>query len=159
MGFPKDFDFGGCLHVTLVLRDYQVLTGRFRGLIGDRPGHDCCDKEHKYEDEKCKKDDKYCKPPKLDIDVKVEEDCEFILLELTRPAAAINLSSFTCNIFDDIITEIDFVVSGTTFPVGTCVAINVCNILYAGPGADFCDIPFTIGGAAAGSGLTISLKK
>ncbi|MBP2659717.1 MAG: hypothetical protein H6Q69_2749 [Firmicutes bacterium] len=165
MGFPKDFDFASCLHVTLVLKDFQVLTGRFKGLIGDRAEHDCCDKdhehehEHKHEDEKCKKDDKCCKSPKLDIDVKVEDDCEFILLELTRTAAAINLSSFTCNIHDDYIKDIDFVVSGTTFPVGTCVAINVCNILYAGPCAVFCDIPFHIGRHVTGDGLTISLKE
>lgn len=157
MGFPKDFDFAGCLNVTLVLKDFQVLTGRFRGLIGSRDECDCS--EHDHECEKIKKEDKCCKPPKLDIDVKIEEDCEFILLELTRPAAAINLSSFTCNIFDDYIREVDFVISGTTFPAGTCVAINVCNILYAGPGAVFCDIGFQIGGADTGEGLTISLKK
>jgi hypothetical protein len=160
MGFPKDFDFASCLNVTLVLKDFQVLTGRFRGLIGDRDERDecgCSDKD--YEGEKFKKDDKCCKPPKLDIDVKIEDDCEFILLELTRPAAAINLSSFTCSMFDDHIREIDFVVSGTTFPAGTCVAINVCNILYAGAGAVFCDIGFQIGGHPTGDGLTISLKK
>jgi hypothetical protein len=156
MGFPKDFDFAGCVNVTLVLRDFQVLTGRFRGLIGDRQECDGFNKDH--EDEKCKKDDKCCKSPKLEIDVKVEEDCEFILLELTRSVATVNLSSFTCNLVDDTIREIDFVVSGTTFPVGTCVAINVCNILYAGPCAVFCDIPFSIGSAPNNGGLTISLK-
>lgn len=156
MGFPKGFDFASCLNITLVLKDFQVLTGRFRGLIGERD--ECGGPDKEQECEKVKKDDNCCKPPKLDIDVKIEDDCEFILLELTRPAAAINLSSFTCSIFDDYIREIDFTISGTTFPAGTCVAINVCNILYAGPGAVFCDIGFQIGGASTGDGLTISLK-
>ena len=164
-GFPKGLDFLGCLNVTLVLRDFQVLTGRFRGFIGDRGYDDCPCAD--YDDDKPKKDDekdkekdkdKGCKQPKLDIKVDVDEETKFILLELTRPTAAVNLSSFTCTVVGDVVTDIALVVSGTTFPVGTCVAVNVENILYAGPSPEFCDIPITIGTAATG-GLTLSLKK
>lgn len=152
-GFPKGLDFAGCLNVTVVLCDFQVLTGRFRGLLGER---DCDDedydgnywkKDDKKKDDK-KKDDKCCKPPKVDIEVEVEEECKFVLLELTRPAAAANLSSVTCITTDTVVTAVDLIVSGTTFPIGACVAINVENILYVGTNPTFCDIPITIGLAA-----------
>jgi hypothetical protein len=153
-GFPKGLDFAGCLNVTLVLRDFQVLTGRFRGLIGERDYDD-----DDYGDKHKKKDDKCCKPPKVDIEVEVEEESKFVLLELTRPAAAANLSSFTCVTTDGTVTGVDLVVSGTTFPVGACVAVNVENIIYAGTNPEFCDIPIGITFAVAGAGLTVSFRK
>lgn len=178
-GFPQGFDLAGCINVTIVLKDFQVLTGRFKGFheqranyfptnYGSLPEHDskcdCKDKcEHdKYEHDKCEHDkdkheDKCCKPPKVNIDVEIEEECKFVLLELTRPAAAANLSSFTCNVIDGTVVGISLVVSGTTFPIGSCIAINCENILYYGTSPTFCDIPITIGAAAAG-GLTINFS-
>lgn len=159
--FPRDFRKGWTLpaglNVTLVLRDFQVLTGKLRGVIDDHGREwDCCDD---HDDDKFKKDDK-CKSPKIDINVEVEEECKFILLELTRPAAAVNLSTFTCIVVDTTILGIDLTVSGTTFPVGACVAVNCENIIFAGTNPEFCDIPISIGTAAdGGAGLTVSFKK
>ncbi|HWQ61674.1 MAG TPA: hypothetical protein VN521_05140 [Negativicutes bacterium] len=160
-GFPKGFpglDFASCVEVTFVLRDFQVLTGRIRGVLGDR-----FDWNYYSKDKDCdsfKKEPKHPEPPKCceptKVEIEVEEESKFILLELTRPAAAVNLSEFLC--FDTMASGIDLTVSGTTFPIGSCVAINVENIIYAGPGAVFCDIPIYIGAGAEG-GLSISLKK
>lgn len=169
MGFPKGFDFSGCLNVTLVLRDFQVLTGKVKGFSDERGGFydfgkgyedhkdDKCDDKDKHED---KHEDKCCKPPKVDINVDIEEECKFIILELTRPSAAVNLSSVACSFIGEVLTNLGLVVSGTTFPEGTCVAVNLENVIYAGPGATFCDIPITIvGAAAADGGLTVNLNK
>jgi len=153
---PKGLEFLGCLNVTLVLRDFQVLTGKIKGIIGEDDKPDKFDKpedQHKpdhFIDDKCGKPH----PPKIDVKVEVEEENKFILLELTRPAAAVNLSSFLCQ----LPTAIDLVLSGTTFLAGECVAVNVENILYAGTAPEFCDIPISIGTDAAGA-LTFSLKK
>ncbi|MBP2638677.1 MAG: hypothetical protein H6Q72_4584 [Firmicutes bacterium] len=159
-GLPKGLDFLGCIDVTLVLRDFQVLTGRIKGILGDDRSYDAsyCDKyddDHKKDDYKKdddkkddhKKDDKGCKP-KVDVKVEVEEDDTFILIELTRSAAAINLSSVLCNFLTlrQIIPPgtIELVASAATFPIGACVAVNVENIIYAGASAEFCDIPIII---------------
>ena len=175
-GLPKGLEFLGCLDVTLVLRDFQVLTGRIKGILGDRNYPDCCcanygDDQHKkdeHEKDDCKKDDhngdKCCKP-KIDVKVEVEEDSKFILLELSRPAAAVSLSSVLCNLLGVPAVQnaqvlpgvINLVVTGTTFPFGTCVAINVDNIIYAGPSAEFCDVPICI--RTSDSGTEISLEK
>ena len=161
-GLPKGLEFLGCLNVTLVLRDFQVLTGRIKGFVGDRDMTDGLyadydDNHHKKCD--CQKDDhhddKCCKPPKLDVKVEVDEDNRFILLELTRPAAAANLSSVICEL---VLGTVALTVSGTTFPAGTCVAVNVENILYAGTAPEFCDIPVIISTNGA-SGLNVELKK
>ncbi len=162
-GFPKGFpglDFAECVEVTFVLRDFQVLTGRVRGVLGERFDWndyliDKCDplkkdcKDHKPEPPKC------CETK---VEIELEEECKFILLELTRPSAAASLSEVTCTVVGGVVTELTIVPTGTTFPVGRCVAINVENIIYAGPGAEFCDIPLTLVGVAGG-GLTVSFKK
>jgi hypothetical protein len=166
-GFPKGFDFAGCVNVTLVLRDFQVLTGRIKGLY-DQERKESYDFNHDYDkhkdddkgkyDDKSKHDDKCCKPPKVDINVEIEEESKYILLELTRPSAAVNLSSVTCNIIGEVIAGLGLVVSGTTFPEGTCVAVNLDNVIYAGPGATFCDFPLNFGTDAAGA-ITLTAKK
>lgn len=157
-GFPKGFDFSGCVEITLVLRDFQVLTGRIKGFEHDRKAFFDCD--HKSDDkgkydgkDKDKHDDKCCKPPKVDVNVEIEEECKFILLELTRPAAAVNLSSIEC----DLLPGVGITVSGTTFPEGACVVVNLDNVIYAGPGANFCDFPFFIGIGPNG-GVTLTAK-
>lgn len=152
---PKGLEFLGCLNVTLVLRDFQVLTGKIKGIIGEDEKPDKIDKPDDKHKQDHLMDDKCCKPqpPKIDVKVEVEEENKFILLELTRPAAAVNLSSFLCQL-----PGIDLVVSGTTFLPGECIAVNVENILYAGTAPEFCDIPIGIGPADAG-GLAFSLKK
>jgi hypothetical protein len=169
-GFPG-LDFAGCVEVTFVLRDFQVITGKIRGVLGERFDWNDLRKDHKdddpfkkdFKDHKDFKDDKDCKEhkeikceTKCDVDVKVKEECKFILVELTRPSAAVNLSEFLCN---SLALGIDFTVSGTTFPVGRCVAINCENIIYAGPGAEFCDIPIYIGPGAEGNGLALAFKQ
>lgn len=162
-GFPKGLDLLGCLEVTLVLRDFQVLTGRFKGFIDTRDNANCSctnyednkhkDEKHKKEEDNCPKD-KYCKPPKVDIKVEVDEDSKFILFELTRPSAAVNLSSVLCDLL--ALSSVSLIVSGTTFPPGTCVVVNVDNIIYAAPAAEFCDVPITITGANGAIAATIA---
>lgn len=152
-GFPKGLDFGGCLNVTLVLKDFQVLTGRFKGLLDEDGKRGCADHDHH---DKHKHDEKCCKPPKVDVDVDVDEKPQFILLELTRPAAAVNLSTFTCDLGG---TDLTVVLSGTTFPVGSCVAVNVDSILYAGTDPEFCDIPIITPGNGGGGGFTLKFGK
>lgn len=166
-GFPKGFpglDFAGCVEVTFVLRDFQVLTGRIRGVLGERFDWNDYLKEKEgdpFKKDKKHEDDKH-EPPKCccdtKVEVEVEEENKFILLELTRPSAAASLSEVTCTVVGGVVTELTIVPTGTTFPIGRCVAINVENIIYAGPGAEFCDVPLTLIGAAAG-GLTVSFKK
>lgn len=150
--FPKGFDFAGCVDVTLVLRDYQVLTGRIKGVY-DNERKEYVDFNH-YDD-KGKKDNKCCNPSKVDIKVDIDEDSPFVLLELTRPAAAVNLSSVSCNIVGEIIAGLGLVISGTTFPEGACVAVNLDNVIYVGPGATFCDFPLSFGTTANGT-LTLT---
>jgi hypothetical protein len=162
-GFPKGFDFAGCVNVTIVLKDFQVLTGRIKGFSDNERFGFGYDNDYKDcpKHDKCKHDDKCGKPPKVDVDVKVdvEEECKFILLELTRPVAAANLSSVACTIIGEIILGLGLVISGTTFPEGTCVAVNVENILYIGTGASFCDFPISIGAVEAGGPLTVTLSR
>ncbi|MDT8900455.1 hypothetical protein [Anaeroselena agilis] len=150
-GFPHGLDFTGCLEVTVVLRDFQTLTGRIRGVLGERFTWDDYIKDMSgdpfkkgHKDDKDHKEPKCCEPPKVDVDVEIEEDTKFLLLELTRTAAAASLSSVTCIITGGAVTGVTLAALGTTFPVGACLAINVENILYAGPSATFCEVPITI---------------
>jgi len=91
MKFPKNkgFDLAGGLVITVVLEDY-ALTGTFLGEIEDRSCHN-----------------------DSTIDVTVEEEVEFILLQLTCPL------------------EVE---DGPDFSVGTIIAINVQKILFIAPG-------------------------
>jgi hypothetical protein len=91
MKFPKGkgFDLAGGLVITVVLDD-QVLTGTFLGGSEDR----------------------HCDDPPIIVNVTVDEDPEFILLQLT------------CAL------EVD---DRPEFPVGTIIAINVREILFVAP--------------------------
>lgn len=91
MKFPegKGFDLAGGLIITVVLDDY-ALTGTFLGGIDERSCHD-----------------------DRPIVVNVEEETEFILLQLTCPL------------------EVE---DGPDFSVGTIIAINVEKILFIAPG-------------------------
>ena len=142
MGIPKSFNFLGCLEVTLVLRDYKTVTGKIIREFDDRKSydyekHDDCKKEH---DDK-KDDDKCCKPPKVDVDVKVDVDdkCDFILLELTRDAESVSLQEIEINGG----FEIEWV--NVEFRKGSCIAVNVADILYAGINAEIDEQEFEIG--------------
>jgi len=93
MKFPKGkgFDLAGGLIITVVLDDYAV-TGTFLGASGDRHHDDL---------------------PPIHVDVRVEVEEEFILLQLTCPVK---------------------VERGVELPVGTIIAINVRQILFIAPG-------------------------
>ncbi len=97
MKYPKGkgFDLTGGLIITVILEEYS-LTGTFLGEIENR----------------------YCKEP---THVSVQEDSEFILLQLTCPVDVIN---------------------GPEFPIGTIIAINVEQILFIAPGG-ICDTDVT----------------
>jgi len=92
MKFPKGkgFDLAGGLVITVVLDDY-ALTGTFLGGIEER---------------------KYVDPP-INVNVQVEEEVEFILLQLT-----------CCVEVND----------GPKLQVGTIIAVNVQKILFIAPG-------------------------
>jgi len=94
----KGFDLASGLLITVVLDDY-VLTGTFLGGIEDRHHND---------------------PP---IQVNVEEETEFILLQLT------------CEL------EVEY---RPEFPVGTIVAISVGKILFIIPGGECEDEKATV---------------
>jgi len=93
MKFPKGkgFDLAGGLSITVALDDY-TLIGTYLGGVGDRHHDD---------------------PPPIHVDVQVNEEAEFILLQLS------------CCLKVDHKTEL---------PVGTIIAINVQQILFIGPG-------------------------
>jgi hypothetical protein len=126
MGIPKCFNFLGCLEVTLILRDFKTVTGKIVGDIdNDRKKIDDHKKEwdHKKEEEKC------CKPPEVDVKVNVDDTCDFILLELTRDAESVSLQRVEVN-GEFLIRWVNVV-----FPSGSCIAVNVCDIIYAGVNA------------------------
>jgi hypothetical protein len=58
-------------------------------------------------------EDRHCNEPSIHVDVQVENEAEFILLQLTRCLE---------------------VYHGPDFPVGTIIAINVQKILFIAPG-------------------------
>ncbi len=97
--------------------------------------YDHCD-DHKKHDDKC------CKPPKVDVKVDVEDKCDFILLELTRDAESVSLQEIevddTCGI------EIEWV--NVEFKKGSCIAVNVCDIIYAGVNAEVEKEEIVLGG-------------
>ena len=151
MGVPKCFGHLGCLEVTLVLKDYKTVTGRIiGGLDDDRKKYDDFCKEDPHEDHK--KDDKHddcgkhepkcCEPPKVDVKVDVDEKCDFILLELTRDASSVSLQEIEINGG----FEIEWV--NVEFNAGSCIAVNVCDIIYAGVNADIDEEEFEIGDVA-----------
>ncbi len=163
MGIPKWLDFAGCLEVTLILRDYKTVTGKLVGDFkddrkqhggwfwdGDHEKHDDCDKcdDHKKHDDcdKCddhkKHDDKCCKPPKVDVKVNVDDKCDFILLELTRDAESVSLQKV------EIENGLEIGWVNVEFKKGSCIAVNVCDIIYAGVNAEIDEEEIEIGGLA-----------
>ena len=155
MGIPKSFNFLGCLEVTFILRDFKTVTGKIIRDFDDRKynndydkydGHkkdDDCKKDDDHKKDDCKKDDdKCCKPPKVDVDVKVDIDdkCDFILVELTRDAESVSLQEIEINGG----LEIEWV--NVEFRRGSCIAINVCDILYAGVNAEIDEEEIEFGG-------------
>lgn len=90
MKFPvgTGFDLTSGLVITVVLDDY-VLTGTFLGKVEERSCHD-----------------------EQPIYVNVEEEAEFIFLQLT------------CALVDEGVLEL---------PIGTIIAINVRKILFLAP--------------------------
>ena len=126
MGIPNSFKFLGCLEVTLVLRDYKTVTGKIIRDFDDRKQYVECDKDenHKKDDDKC------CKSPKVDVKVDVDDKCDFILLELTRDAESVSLQEIEAKGR----FEIEWV--NVEFKKGSCIAVNVCDILYAGVNAE-----------------------
>lgn len=126
MGIPKCFNFLGCLEVTLILRDYKTVTGRIVGDIdNDRKIGD-----HKKDWDKKdfdKKEEKCCN--EVDVKVNVEDRSDFILLELTREAESVSLLSIEV----DGGFEIRWV--NVLFPIGSCIAVNVSDIIYVGVNA------------------------
>ena len=142
MGIPKCFNFLGCLEVTLILRDYKTVTGKIvSGGFDDRKKFDWCDKhdEHDKKDNHDKKDDDKCCSPKVDVKVDVDEKCDFILLELTRDAESVSLQEVEVNGG----FEIDWV--NIEFKKGSCIAVNICDIIYAGVNATIDEEEFEIG--------------
>jgi hypothetical protein len=145
--FPKGLDFAGGAIVTLVLEDFQQLTGRFIGSFEDRQQY-CGPTPEFYKpdynkgkyDDKCKcgdehkHDDKCCKPPKVDIEVEVEDDREFVVLQLTEPAGVVTLSSAAPLISGLVTVGVTLGITSTTFAEGTFVAVNVDQIVYAATG-------------------------
>lgn len=173
MGIPKCFSQLGCLEVTLILRDYKTVTGRIIGNLGEErkkyseckcDDHDKHDKKHddkgcnvdvevnieeKHENEYDKKydkkydekhDEKCCN---VDVKVDVDEKCDFILLELTRDAESVSLQEIEIN----GALEIEWV--NVEFPAGSCIAVNVCDIIYVGVNADIDEEEVVIGAGIA----------
>lgn len=159
MGLPKGLDFAGGAVITLILKDFQKLTGRFIGVYDDnrklfkdsnyksdedkpkydpecdhedrdKPEHDKCKPEH----DKCKPESHGYKPPYVDVDVAVEDDREFLVLHLTEAAGAVTLTTATPITTNGIITGVDLGITYTGFPVDAFIAVNVDQILYAATG-------------------------
>ncbi len=137
MGIPKSFNFLGCLEVTLILRDYKTVTGKIIRDLDERKYNEY----DKYDDYK-KEEEKCCKPPTVDVKVDVDDKCDFILLELTRDAESVSLQEIEINGG----FEIEWV--NVEFRKGSCIAVNVADILYAGINAKIDEEEFEIGDAS-----------
>lgn len=139
MGFPKFFSHLGCLEVTLVLRDYKTVTGKIVGEVDedrkkfdahyDGPKDEDSKKDCDWEHEK-KHDDPCCKPPKVEVKVDVDDKSDFILLELTRDAESVSLQEVEIN------GELEIEWVNVEFKKGSCIAVNVADIIYAGVNAE-----------------------
>ena len=158
MGVPKCFNFLGCMEVTLILRDYKTVTGKIIGDFDDRKklywadkdddnkNDDCCDKNDKHEcdcDHDSKHDEKHCKPSKVDVKVDVDDKCDFILLELTRDAESVNLQRITTN------GGLEVEWANVEFRKGSCIAVNVCDIIYVGINAEIDEEELEFSGVGA----------
>jgi len=152
MGIPKCFEFLGCFEVTLILRDYKTVTGKIVGDLSDRKKYevhkkddDCdkCDDKKKHHDcDKCddhKKDVHVSCKPKVDVKVDVDDKCDFILLELTRDAESVSLQEIECEN-----SNIEIEVLNVEFKKGSCIAVNVYDIIYAGVNADLEEVEFEV---------------
>lgn len=144
MGIPKFFNFLGCLEVTLILRDYKTVTGKIIRDFDDRKSYD-----YGKQDDCKKEDDKPCPPPKVDVKVDVDDKCDFILLELTRDAESVSLQEIEINGG----FEIEWV--NVEFKKGSCIAVNVCDIIYAGVNAEIDEEEFEIGDVDSAPATTV----
>lgn len=144
MGIPNSFKFLGCLEVTFVLRDYKTVTGKIIRDFDDRKQYIEYDKDgnHKKEDDKC------CKSSNVDVKVDVDDKCDFILLELTRDAESVSLQEIEAKGR----FEIEWV--NVEFKKGSCIAVNVCDILYAGVNAEIHEEKIKIGHSDAADTTT-----
>ncbi|MBP2627793.1 MAG: hypothetical protein H6Q68_2504 [Firmicutes bacterium] len=133
MGIPKSFNFLGCLEVTFILRDFKTVTGKIIRDFDDRKSYDYDKYDDHKKDDDCKKEeeDKCCKPPTVDVKVDVDDKCDFILVELTREAESVSLQGIEAES-----DEIEIEVVNVEFKKGSCIAINVCDIIYAGVNAE-----------------------
>ena len=134
MGIPKCFNFLGCLEVTLILRDFKTVTGKIvdfdnRKKFDCFDKHDDHDKKDEHDDHDKKNDDKCCSP-KVDVKVDVDDKCDFILLELTKDAESVSLQEIETN------CNIEIELLNVEFKKGSCIAVNVCDIIYAGVNAE-----------------------
>lgn len=138
MGIPKCFQALGCFEVTFILRDFKTVTGKIVGLLDEDRKKFCDDDkkdDHKKDEcDKCddhkKEVDKFCCKPKVDVKVDIDDKCDFILVELTRDAETVLLQEVEINGG----LEIEWV--NVEFPEGSCIALNVCDIIYAGVNAE-----------------------
>ncbi|CUH97268.1 hypothetical protein P22_3395 [Propionispora sp. 2/2-37] len=127
---PKGLDFAGGTIVTLVLEDWQQLTGTFIGVF---------DKDKPYSGPKSE----YYKP-RLTIDVDVEDPLEFLVLQLTEPAGIVSLTSAAPLVSGLITTGVDLGITSTTFAAGTFVSINLDHVLFVSTGGITTSFSFSV---------------
>ena len=140
MGVPGCFNHLGCLEVTLILRDFKTVTGKIvKGFDDDHRWGDKDDDHKKHDDcDKCdeKKDGHKSYKPKVDVHVDVDDKCDFILLELTRDAKSVSLLKVEFEEEEYEEDEVEIKVANVKFKEKTCIAVNVCDIIYAGVNAE-----------------------
>ena len=138
MGLPKGLDFAGGAIVTLVLDDFQQLTGRFIGVLDDdrkqfKGGyHDSGKPEPPDPCKKPEPPDPCCKPGHLEVEV--EDSREFLVLQLSEASGVTSLTSAIPTLVDGVVTAVALGFTSTTFAAGSFVAINVDRIIYAATG-------------------------
>lgn len=138
MGLPKGLDFAGGAIVTLVLDDFQQLTGRFIGVLDDdrkqfKGGH--YDSGKPEPPEPCKKPEPpepCCKSSHLEVEV--EDSREFLVLQLSEASGATSLTSAIPTLVGGVVTTVALSFTSTSFAAGSFVAINVDRIIYAATG-------------------------
>jgi len=121
MGIPKCFKHFLHCEVTLILRDFKTVTGK---LVD-------------FDYNKGKKDDGCCKQGDKKHDN--EEECKFILLELTKDAESVSLLEIEEE--NGIVIEL----ASVEFEIGTRICVNVCEIIYAGINAEIEEVEIELG--------------
>lgn len=114
---PKGFDFTEGTVITLVLEDWQQLTGTFIGIYDDdtKPYPGSKPKSH----------------TRLTIDVEMEESLEYIVLQLAEPAGIVSFTSATPLVSGLVVTGVDLGITSTTFAAGTLVSVRLDKIIFA----------------------------